>query len=66
MILISFVFTVDVLQIAVVHALLAEFCQQQDRERGIEVAESGGPVTVLKHHALRKAGRGVVIAEAGK
>src|SRR6185437_9627450 len=55
---------IDMLQIAVVDTLFAELREQQHGERGVGIAESGGPVAVFEHHALREAGGRIVVAES--
>src|SRR5262245_6642424 len=55
---------VNVLQVAVIYTLLAELRQQQNCEDRIEITQSGRAMAILKHHALCKAGRRIVIAKA--
>ena len=54
-------FLIDMLQVAVIYPLLAQFAEQENGECGIEIAQSGSAYSILKHHALRKA-RGRIIA----
>jgi len=53
-------FLVNVLKIAVIYALFAQFGEQENGQRSIEVAQRGGTNSILKHHALRKASGRVI------
>src|SRR5213075_303571 len=62
----DFLLLIDMLKIAVIHSFLAELGQQPDRERGVEISKRGSDITIFEHHALSKAGSGIVVAQSGK
>src|SRR5271170_1997846 len=55
-----FCFLIDVLQIAVIHSLLAQLGEQENGQSSIEITQCRSTNSILKHHALSKASCGVI------
>src|ERR1700722_156655 len=61
-----FRFFVNVLQIAIIDPLLAQFSEQENGQGGVEIAKRRGTNSILKHHALRKASGRVIAGQTRK
>ena len=48
------------LQIAVIHSLLAQLGEQEDGQGSVEIAQRRSTDSILKHHALSKATGSVI------
>src|SRR5450759_3537285 len=58
-----FVLRVDMLEVSIVHAFLAELGQEEDRQGSIEIAQRRSSTPIFQHHSLCKTGCGIVVSQ---